>query len=186
MQETIRGPNGFDGRFRAAFRRALGAGRPGTLPPAPLATHKDAENKKQDQEDNGQQNPGDDPNLLGQSIVHWQYDLVDLQLQAGAGLVENGAAVVVNLRGDAGDLPVVVVQVGFVDGRVSDVCRVGQSARRDPRPLFRVQAGVLGLGPAQRGCGVTSQCRTGDLELRNQDKMMLEIGISFVEAEMGV
>lgn len=123
MQESVRGPDRFDRRLRTALRGGLGAGGPRSLSTT-LATDKDAEDEEQNQEDDSQQHPRDNPDFLGQGVVHRQNDLVDLELETRAGLEQHGSTVVVDLSRDASDFPVVVIEVGLVDGGVSDVSGV--------------------------------------------------------------
>lgn len=163
--ERVGRPDGLD-RLRAGVadvggRLRAGGSRP--LPPASTADE-DAEDEQEDEEDDGEQDAGDDADLLRECVVDRQDHLLDPQLQRGGLLVEDGAAVAVELGGEAGDLLAVVPEVGLVDDPVEDVRRVGGLVADDLGLRPRVQLGALGLLPAELGGGVALGGGAADLE----------------------
>ena len=127
----------------------LAARRPRPFPPA-LADEERDDDDQEDDEDDGDEDAGDDSDLLGERVVDGrQHDLVHLDEDGCAALVDDVLPVEVELRGDARDDRVVVAQRGAVLDRVVDVGRVVVPHRHDLRLGREVDLGFGRLGPAQ-------------------------------------
>ena len=68
---------------------------------------------------------------MAQNVTYWMNKFLNFKFDKGCVLVQNRPPVPSDLGGDALDLPVVVLQVGFVLDGVPDVC--GLLVRRDLR-----------------------------------------------------
>ncbi len=92
-------------------------------------------------------------------------DLLDLQHESNAALVDDVFPVQVELRRDAGDDGVVVAQRRAVLDGVVDVGGVVVPHRHDLGLRGEVNLGLRGLRPAQLGGGETSGSRATYLEV---------------------
>ena len=138
--------------------------RPRPLPPA-FAHEEHDDHDQQDQEDYGDENAGDDSDLLRERVVHRrQNNLVHFDQERGAALVDDVLPVEVELRGDAGEDGVVVPKRGPVLDRVVHVSGVVVSHVHDFRLCCDVDVGFGWLGPAQLGCRKPSGGGTANLK----------------------
>ncbi len=147
----------------------LTAWRPRPLP-ATFADQEDDEDDEENQKDDGEENAGYDPDLLGQRVVdRRQHDLVNADEEPHAALVQDILPVDVELSGDTGDDGVVVAKVGAVLDSVVDVGGVVVPHCHDFRLGREVDVGLGRVGPAQLWSRKSSSCSATDLKNRNNN-----------------